>query len=244
MGIGNSGLGIRGTGIRDMGIGSSGVGMLDTQYAVRDAGCGIRKTGQGTRVARFGEPLVGTKQGVKWICQGAEGERRLLRSWHHSSSGGYQLSSDNGNQIPTGRKKNSDKPQNCSQKRYIVRPRAHGPKPLRTFSPPRSAGPALRSCGFSPENPRRTSPQSTPCRHVADAFKSPQHFIGCDVHPRNQKRRLQHEGEEVKAFYAQFPSGTEVGEDTCPHNLRKMAGSVRFTANPEGRGRIWEKSLR
>ena len=57
-----------------------------------------------------------------------------------------------------------------------------------------------------------------------------QHFIGCDVHTRNQvvawieeetgeikKRRLQHEGEEVKAFYAEFPSGTVVGiEATFP----------------------------
>jgi transposase len=57
-----------------------------------------------------------------------------------------------------------------------------------------------------------------------------QHFIGCDVHTRNQmvawieeetgeikKRRLEHEGEEVKEFYAQFPQGTVVGiEATFP----------------------------
>ena len=57
-----------------------------------------------------------------------------------------------------------------------------------------------------------------------------QHFIGCDVHTRNQvvawieeetgeikKRRLEHEGEEVKEFYAQFPRGTVVGiEATFP----------------------------
>jgi len=51
-----------------------------------------------------------------------------------------------------------------------------------------------------------------------------QHFIGCDVHTRNQvvawieaetgeirKRRLEHGGEEVRKFYAQFPRGTVVG---------------------------------
>ena len=57
-----------------------------------------------------------------------------------------------------------------------------------------------------------------------------QHFIGCDVHTRNQvvawideqtgeirKRRLEHEGQEVKEFYAQFPPGTVVGiEATFP----------------------------
>jgi transposase len=57
-----------------------------------------------------------------------------------------------------------------------------------------------------------------------------QHFIGCDVHTRNQvvawideatgeigKRRLEHEGEEVRGFYAQFPRGTVVGiEATFP----------------------------
>jgi len=57
-----------------------------------------------------------------------------------------------------------------------------------------------------------------------------QHFIGCDVHTRNQvvawieeetgeikKRRLEHEGKEVKEFYAQFPLGTVVGiEATFP----------------------------
>ena len=56
------------------------------------------------------------------------------------------------------------------------------------------------------------------------------HFIGCDVHTRNQvvawieeetgeikKRRLEHEGQEVKEFYAQFPQGTVVGiEATFP----------------------------
>jgi len=57
-----------------------------------------------------------------------------------------------------------------------------------------------------------------------------QHFIGCDVHTRDQvvawieeetgeikKRRLEHEGEEVRKFYAQFPRGTVVGiEATFP----------------------------
>src|SRR5208337_3620999 len=57
-----------------------------------------------------------------------------------------------------------------------------------------------------------------------------QHFIGCDVHTRNQvvawieaetgeirKRRLEHGGEEVRKFYAQFPRGTVVGiEATFP----------------------------
>ena len=57
-----------------------------------------------------------------------------------------------------------------------------------------------------------------------------QHFIGCDVHTRDQvvawieeetgeikKRRLEHAGQEVKEFYAQFPRGTVVGiEATFP----------------------------
>jgi len=57
-----------------------------------------------------------------------------------------------------------------------------------------------------------------------------QHFIGCDVHTRNQMvawmeaetgeiktRRLEHAGEEVRKFYAQFPRGTVVGiEATFP----------------------------
>jgi transposase len=57
-----------------------------------------------------------------------------------------------------------------------------------------------------------------------------EHFIGCDVHTRNQvvawveeetgeikKRRLEHASAEVKAFYAQFPRGTVVGiEATFP----------------------------
>jgi transposase len=57
-----------------------------------------------------------------------------------------------------------------------------------------------------------------------------QHFIGCDVHTRYQvvawidaetgeirKRRLEHGGEEVQKFYAQFPPGTVVGiEATFP----------------------------
>jgi transposase len=57
-----------------------------------------------------------------------------------------------------------------------------------------------------------------------------QHFIGCDVHTRNQvvawideetgeikTRRLEHAGEEVRKFYAQFPRGTVVGiEATFP----------------------------
>ena len=57
-----------------------------------------------------------------------------------------------------------------------------------------------------------------------------QHFIGCDVHTRDQvvawieeqtgeirKRRLQHAGDEVRNFYAQFPRGTVVGiEATFP----------------------------
>jgi len=57
-----------------------------------------------------------------------------------------------------------------------------------------------------------------------------QHFIGSDVHTRYQvvawideqtgeirKRRLEHEGQEVKGFYGQFPPGTVVGiEATFP----------------------------
>jgi transposase len=57
-----------------------------------------------------------------------------------------------------------------------------------------------------------------------------QHSIGSDIHPRYQKvawideqtgeirkRRLEHEGQEVKEFYAQFPPGTVVGiEATFP----------------------------
>jgi len=57
-----------------------------------------------------------------------------------------------------------------------------------------------------------------------------EHFIGCDVHTRNQmvawidvetgeirKCRLEHAGEEVRKFYAQFPPGTVVGmEATFP----------------------------
>jgi transposase len=57
-----------------------------------------------------------------------------------------------------------------------------------------------------------------------------QHFIGCDVHTRNQvvawieeetgeirKRHLDPGGEEVRKFYAQFPRGTVVGiEATFP----------------------------
>ena len=57
-----------------------------------------------------------------------------------------------------------------------------------------------------------------------------QHFIGCDVHTRNQvvawieeetgeikKRRLDHASEEVRRFYGQFPPGTVVGiEATFP----------------------------
>jgi len=57
-----------------------------------------------------------------------------------------------------------------------------------------------------------------------------QHFIGCDMHTRNQmvawidpetgeirKRRLEHGGEEVGKFYGQFPAGTVVGiESTFP----------------------------
>jgi transposase len=57
-----------------------------------------------------------------------------------------------------------------------------------------------------------------------------QHFIGCDVHTRDQvvawideqtgeikKRRLEHESKVVKEFYAQFPRGTVVGiEATFP----------------------------
>jgi transposase len=57
-----------------------------------------------------------------------------------------------------------------------------------------------------------------------------QHFIGCDVHTRYQVvawinpqtgeiqvRRLEHAGEEVRKFYAEFPRGTVVGlEATFP----------------------------
>ena len=69
-----------------------------------------------------------------------------------------------------------------------------------------------------------------------------QHFIGCDVHTRNQfvawievqtgeikKRRLEHEGQEVKEFYAQFPGGTVVGiEATFPaHWFERLLGECR-----------------
>jgi transposase len=68
-----------------------------------------------------------------------------------------------------------------------------------------------------------------------------QHFIGCDVHTRNQvvawieeqtgeikKRRLEHEGQEVKEFYAQFPRGTVVGiEATFPaYWFERLMGEV------------------
>jgi transposase len=68
-----------------------------------------------------------------------------------------------------------------------------------------------------------------------------QHFIGCDVHTRNQvvawieeetgeikKRRLEHEGAEVKEFYAQFPRGTVVGiEATFPaHWFERLMGEL------------------
>jgi transposase len=57
-----------------------------------------------------------------------------------------------------------------------------------------------------------------------------EHFIGCDVHTRYQvvawideqtgeirKRRLEHEGQEVRKFYTQFRRGTVVGvEATFP----------------------------
>ncbi len=57
-----------------------------------------------------------------------------------------------------------------------------------------------------------------------------QHFIGSDMHTRNQvvawidaetgeirKRRVEHGGEEVRRFYAAFPPGTVVGiEATFP----------------------------
>ena len=68
-----------------------------------------------------------------------------------------------------------------------------------------------------------------------------QHFIGCDVHTRNQvvawideetgeikKRRLEHESKEVKEFYAQFPQGTVVGiEATFPaHWFERLLGEL------------------
>jgi transposase len=67
-------------------------------------------------------------------------------------------------------------------------------------------------------------------RRAGKGAEAMQHFIGCDVHTRNQvvawieeetgeikKRRLEHAGEEVREFYAQFPRGTVVGiEATCP----------------------------
>ena len=68
-----------------------------------------------------------------------------------------------------------------------------------------------------------------------------QHFIGCDVHTRNQvvawideetgeikKRRLEHEGKEVKEFYAQFARGTVVGiEATFPaHWFERLRGEL------------------
>jgi len=59
------------------------------------------------------------------------------------------------------------------------------------------------------------------------------HFIGCDVHPRYQvvawidvetgeirKRRLEHEGEEVRKFYAAFPPGTVGGRGKLASLLR------------------------
>jgi transposase len=67
------------------------------------------------------------------------------------------------------------------------------------------------------------------------------HFIGCDVHTRNQfvawieeetgetkKRRLEHEGKEVREFYAQFPRGTVVGiEATFPaHWFERLMGEL------------------
>ena len=71
-----------------------------------------------------------------------------------------------------------------------------------------------------------------------------EHFIGCDVHTRNQvvawideetgeikKRRLEHESKEVKEFYAQFPRGTVVGiEATFPAHLGTVAGRARPAA--------------
>jgi len=68
-----------------------------------------------------------------------------------------------------------------------------------------------------------------------------QHFIGCDVHTRNQfvawieegtgeirKRRLEHESQEVKEFYGQFPRGTVVGiEATFPvHWFERLMGEL------------------
>jgi len=68
-----------------------------------------------------------------------------------------------------------------------------------------------------------------------------QHFIGCDVHTRNQvvawideetgeirTRRLEHGGEEVGKFYAQFPRGTVVGiEATFPaHWFERLMGEL------------------
>ena len=67
-------------------------------------------------------------------------------------------------------------------------------------------------------------------KRAGKAAKAMQYFIGCSVHTRNQvvawieedtggikKRRLEHEGKEVKEFYAQFPRGTVVGiEATFP----------------------------
>jgi len=68
-----------------------------------------------------------------------------------------------------------------------------------------------------------------------------QHFIGCDVHTRNQmvawieeetgeikERRLEHAGEEVRQFYAQFPRGTVVGiEATFPaHWFERLMGEL------------------
>ena len=68
-----------------------------------------------------------------------------------------------------------------------------------------------------------------------------QHFIGCDVHTRNQfvawidvetgeikKRRLEHGSEELRKFYAQFPPGTVVGiEATFPaHWFERLMGEL------------------
>ena len=67
------------------------------------------------------------------------------------------------------------------------------------------------------------------------------HFIGCDVHTRNQvvawmeeetgeirTRRLEHGGEEVRKFYEKFEPGTVVGiEATFPaHWLERLLGEL------------------
>ena len=76
-----------------------------------------------------------------------------------------------------------------------------------------------------------------------------EHFIGSDMHTRDQvvawieeetgeikKRRLEHGGEEVRNFYAQFPQGAVVGiEATFPAHWFERA----FVCSPS----IWHFAI-